>query len=128
MFAIMTTTRQFVSEPIACWCPVSFSKDQVDYVNKVGGRGFIFFIILHILFFVIDIIIIIITIIIIIITIIIIIIANIIIFLILFYNFYSIAINNIILFIKGMLDHQYILLARLCKRNPIGGGTHQSSW
>ncbi|ESO08133.1 hypothetical protein HELRODRAFT_98251 [Helobdella robusta] len=35
IFAIMTTTRQYVSEPISCWCPNYFTRDQIDYVNKV---------------------------------------------------------------------------------------------
>ena len=35
IFALLTTTRQYISEPISCWCPSDFTEEQVDYVNKV---------------------------------------------------------------------------------------------
>jgi hypothetical protein len=35
VFTLVVATRQFVSEPISCWCPTEFSGDQIDYVNKV---------------------------------------------------------------------------------------------
>lgn len=43
IFSIMLTTRQYVGEPISCWCPPHFTSSMVDYTNKVrsgqvGGR------------------------------------------------------------------------------------------
>ena len=35
VFALLITTRQYVGEPISCWCPVHFSGSNVDYANKV---------------------------------------------------------------------------------------------
>lgn len=35
VFAIMVTTRQYVGEPISCWCPHDFTSSNVDFVNKV---------------------------------------------------------------------------------------------
>lgn len=34
-FTFMVTTRQYVGEPISCWCPVTFSSSMVSYTNKV---------------------------------------------------------------------------------------------
>lgn len=38
VFALIITTRQYVGEPISCWCPVYFSSSNVDYTNKVIGQ------------------------------------------------------------------------------------------
>ena len=44
IFALLVTTKNYVGEPIACWCPDHFTKSQVDYTNqvsvqiKIGGK------------------------------------------------------------------------------------------
>jgi len=34
-FAMMVTTKQFVGEPISCWCPTYFTDGQRQYTNNV---------------------------------------------------------------------------------------------
>lgn len=34
-FAFMVFTRQYVGEPINCWCPAEFSNSMIAYTNKV---------------------------------------------------------------------------------------------
>ena len=34
-FAMMVTTKQFVGEPISCWCPTFFTDSQRQYTNNV---------------------------------------------------------------------------------------------
>lgn len=34
-FAMMVTTKQFVGEPISCWCPTYFTDGQKQYTNNV---------------------------------------------------------------------------------------------
>ena len=36
IFALLVTTKNYVGEPIACWCPDHFTKSQVDYTNQVS--------------------------------------------------------------------------------------------
>ena len=33
-FAMMVTTKQFVGEPISCWCPTYFTDGQRQYTNN----------------------------------------------------------------------------------------------
>ncbi len=35
IFALIITTKQYVGEPIACWCPDHFTHAQIDYTNQV---------------------------------------------------------------------------------------------
>ena len=34
-FAMMVTTKQFVGEPISCWCPTYFTDGQKQYTNNI---------------------------------------------------------------------------------------------
>ncbi len=35
IFAIVVTTRQYVGDPINCWAPAHFTKNYIDYTNKI---------------------------------------------------------------------------------------------
>ncbi|XP_076456949.1 innexin unc-9-like isoform X2 [Babylonia areolata] len=35
IFTIVVSTKQYVGEPIHCWCPAQFEESQVDYTNNV---------------------------------------------------------------------------------------------
>ena len=35
IFALIITTKQYVGEPIACWCPDHFTHAQIEYTNQV---------------------------------------------------------------------------------------------
>lgn len=35
IFTIVVSTKQYVGEPIHCWCPGEFTKSHVDYTNNV---------------------------------------------------------------------------------------------
>ena len=35
MMAILVSTKQYVGEPISCWCPAQFKKNHVEYTNNV---------------------------------------------------------------------------------------------
>ncbi len=35
LFAILVTTKHYVGEPIACWCPDHFTNSQTDYTNQI---------------------------------------------------------------------------------------------
>ncbi len=35
IFAVVTTTKNYVGDPIACWCPDHFTSAMVDYTNQV---------------------------------------------------------------------------------------------
>ena len=36
LFAIISTTRIYVSDPIGCFCPANFPPSQVDYATKAS--------------------------------------------------------------------------------------------
>ena len=37
VLALIITTKQYVGEPIACWCPDHFTHAQIEYTNQVRG-------------------------------------------------------------------------------------------
>jgi len=37
LFAIISTTRIYVSDPIGCFCPPNFPPSQVDYTTKASS-------------------------------------------------------------------------------------------
>ena len=37
-FTLLINTRNYLGEPIACWCPSHFAKDHVDFANKVTSK------------------------------------------------------------------------------------------
>jgi len=41
LFAIISTTRIYVSDPIGCFCPANFPPSQVDYTTKVSSTSLI---------------------------------------------------------------------------------------
>ena len=45
LFSTLVTTKQYVGEPIECWCPKEFTKSRVQYANNicwVKGRADIY--------------------------------------------------------------------------------------
>ena len=35
VMATLVTTKQYVGDPIQCWCPKEFSKNRVEYANSI---------------------------------------------------------------------------------------------